>query len=363
MQKQISFFPPDEPELAPSADTRRIWCDPKNEENPFSQFIGNDRAVKRLCRAAFSAFALHNRCCRDQSFAILGPASTGKTTLVKMMAELLDLPFVVIDPRSIATINDILVKIAKTCEDYPITDGDTGEIISLELEEENGHFILPPMVIFIDEVHALRPNIIQGLLKATEKNDCVLNSEAGYTVDTWNVCWCIATTDRGMLFDAFDTRFTKIQLNLYSKEEIAQIVQLKNPDWDMEVCRLVAKFSSVVPREALDFATEMQLEHNMNDGEWEDIARQVAEDNEIDEFGMSHQRVNILRALGNGPIAKNRLAFVAGCKVEELEKFVLPALLANTPDRAPLIAVISKGYSLTEEGRTELDKRGIKHKI
>ena len=336
-------------------EDRRWFVDRDNPDCPLSRYIGNDRAVKRLARAAFVAWGNRNHIC-DQNFALVGPASTGKTTLAKLFAETIMLPFVEIHPKSIDCVNDILAKIAEVCQN--IGDGNkTMELVPQKHDGKDMRFLLPPMVVFIDEVHALKETIVHGLLKATERNDSKLVTEVNFSADCSNVCWIIATTERGKLFDAFDTRFTKIDLKLYSAEEIAQIVQLNNPDWDLDVCRLVAKYAGRVPREALAFAKEMRDEHEMYEDEWSDVARVVAEDNGIDEFGMTYRRLDILKALGQGPIATARLADVAGCKKEELEKFIMPALLA-----APaLVKTSSRGYSITEAGLEELDKRGIDH--
>jgi Holliday junction resolvasome RuvABC ATP-dependent DNA helicase subunit len=293
---------------------------------------------------------------------LLGPASTGKTTLAKMFADLLQLPFVEISPRSIETLGDIATKIASVCENTKLNPWEDGIVDSLELQEiEKGHFFLPPMVIFIDEVHALRKNIEQGLLQATERKDCTLVTENGWTIDTSNVTWIIATTDRGSLFDAFDTRFMKIHLRLYSLDEIAQIIHVNNREWDMDICRLAAKYGGRVPREALAFVEEVRMEHGMGSNDWEQAVKTVASDLGIDEFGMTLQRVNILTALGQGAIARGRLGDVAQCKEEELMKFIMPPLLAKTPDQEPLVSITSRGFCITEAGIAELDRRGIKH--
>ena len=52
----------------------------------------------------------------------------------------------------------------------------------------------------------------------------------------------------------------------------------------------------------------------------------------------------------------------AGCAMEELEKFVMPALLVATADDAAMVAVTNKGYAITHRGLEELDKRGIPHR-
>jgi Holliday junction resolvasome RuvABC ATP-dependent DNA helicase subunit len=347
-QQQLCFEVPD-------PETRREIVSPDNPDFELNHFVGNKEAVRRLSRAVFSALGKRNRDCSDYSFALIGPASTGKTYLSKLFAKVIGIPFVVIEPQSVKQVQDIFDEIEKACVEFK------GHDISL-FEYDGGRYYLPPMVVFIDEVHNLKDSVVQGLLKATEPNDRVMVTEKGYVVKTDKVCWMIATTDRGDLFDAFDTRFQKVNLRLYSRDEMAQIIKMNNPDWDDEICKIVAKYNSQVPREALAFARDMRVEHEMSGDSWEDVAATVAHDHEIDEHGMTFKRVEILKALGQSPASRAQLPFVIHVKEEELKKFIMPPLMGRTPDQEPMVTVSSKGYSITLAGLAELDKRGIPHR-
>ncbi len=347
-QRQLRF-------LVPSREERRWAVSPDNPDNPLNRFIGNREAVRRLGRAVFSALGEENRCCADYSFAICGPASTGKTYLAKLFAESVGIPFVTIEPQSVRRVQDIFDEVCRVCEEY-------NEAIRIVPNGDGGYF-LPPMVVFIDEVHNLRKGVVQGLLKATEPNDRSMVTEDGLMVNTENVCWMIATTDRGDLFDAFDTRFQKVNLRLYTKREMARIIKMNNPDWDDEVCLLVAKYNSHVPREALAFARDMRVEHEMNEGvSWKEAAKIVAKDHGIDRWGMTNSRVEVLKALGKRAIAATQLQYVVHVKEDELRKFVMPPLLARTPRPEPLVTVSTRGYTITLEGISELEKRGLPHR-
>ena len=336
-------------------EMRRWFVSPENPQFKMNHFIGNKEAIRRLSRAAFAAFGRRDRDCSDYSFAICGPASTGKTYLAKLFAEVIGLPFVVIEPQSVKKVQDIFDEIEKACVQFK------GQDISL-VEYDGGRYYLPPMVVFIDEVHNLKDSVVQGLLKATEPNDRLMVTENGYEVNTRKVCWMIATTDRGDLFDAFDTRFQKVNLRLYSREEMAKIIKMNNPDWDDHICSIVAKYNSQVPREALAFARDMRVEHEMSGSSWEDVAAAVSKDHEIDEHGMTFKRVEILRALGQNPVSLEQLPFVIHVKKEELKKFIMPPLMSRTPDQEPMVMVSNKGYTITLAGLAELDKRGIRHR-
>jgi len=347
-QRQFSFS-------VLSRDERRWAVDSDNPGFQLNKFIGNKEARRRLGRAVFSALGKENRSCADYSFALCGPASTGKTYLAKLFAESIELPFVSIEPQSVRRVHDIFVEVERVCRE-------NHEEITI-VPNEDGGYILPPMVIFIDEVHNLRKSVVQGLLKATEPNDRTMVTEEGLKVSTANVCWMIATTDRGDLFDAFDTRFQKVNLRLYTKKEMARIIKMNNTDWDDDVCLLVAKYNSHVPREALAFARDMRVEHEMNgSSSWEEAAKTVAKDHGIDRLGMTNARVEVLKALGQRPISSTQLQYVVHVKEEELKKFVMPPLLARTPDQEPLVTVSTRGYTITLEGISELDKRGLPHR-
>lgn len=337
-------------------EQRRYFLNHKNCY--INSFIGNEEAIRRLSRAVFCAYGKEDHCCSEYSFALCGPPSTGKTYLAKLFAKTLGIPFVVIEPQMVRKVHDIYLEIEKTCEEFSKDGVQKGDLKLFDYGDNN--YVPPPMVVFIDEVHNLRSNVVQGLLKATEPTDRIMITEEGHNISTKNICWVIATTDRGDLFDAFDTRFQKIVLRLYSREEMAKIIKMSNPDWSDEVCLLVAKYNSQVPREALAFARDMRVEHEISPQAWQDVAAQVAEDHGIDPFGMTYTRVEILKALGQAPMSASQLPFVAHVKEDELRKYIMPPLLARTPDqKIPLVTVTSKGYTITGAGLAELDKRGI----
>jgi holliday junction DNA helicase RuvB len=340
---------------------RLEYLNPERPGSPYYGFIGNKRAVQKLIRLDFQALGRENHVCNDQSISFIGQAGCGKTNLARRHARANGLPLVEISPKSIKTTQDIFNAIARVLADERNNAKDGSSIALEEMGDKN--YIIPPINLFIDEVHALAGPVVDGLLKATEHDDGILVTEKGLTVDCRYIHWIIATTERGLLFDAFDTRFTKVVVNFYSKDEVAQIVQHTNPDLNESICKLVAHYCSKIPREALAFAREIKMEHDMNTNQsWSAIARKVAEDNEIDAGGMNYKSLAILKALGQGPIAEKRLPIVAGVKVEELNKFFLPWLLATTEDQAAMVGVSHKGYTITEAGLEQLNLRNIPNK-
>jgi len=313
----------------------------KSDECPLSQIVGNENAVKVLKWILFQALGDPNHVCRI-NLAFLGPSSAGKTTISRIFSEVLDTEHIEISPKAVKTAHDIFEQIPK-------------------VQLSDGTWLAKPCTVLLDEAHALQSNIEQALLKATERKDAMLVTEKGAVLNCENICWHFATTDVGRMFDAFVNRFHHINLRLYTKPEIAEIIKRNYPTWDITVCQVVARYCSRVPREALSFANMVQLACAAKGGGGiEALASETAEMQGVDPFGMTYRRLNILRALGQRPMSINQLCVVAGCKEEELRKFVLPWLMESTPDQEPYIIVTNRHY-ITSAGQAELDKREIAH--
>jgi Holliday junction resolvasome RuvABC ATP-dependent DNA helicase subunit len=329
----------------------RLWAVDRNNPNcPFSRFVGNDKAIKKLQAVAYDALGHYNHLCREISFSIFGPPSSGKTTLVKMFAKLIELPFVEFSPK-IKSCDDMLSEMERVLA----MDG----VPLIEFRRKN-YFELPPCVVFIDEIHAVPDSIIQSLLKATEYNDGMLITEKGKTVNCHDVCWVIATTDEGMLFDAFRSRFSPLLLTYLGNKDIAKIVNLANPEIPVDACSLIAFFNSRVPRKALEFARYAKIVKKMcNADAWDDVIKRVALDEGIDEFGMQSIHRKVIEALAQHPVPAGRMSIVVGRKKEEVEKYVLPWLMADTDETKSFIKVTYKGFELTDYGIEQCAIRGI----
>lgn len=344
MQKFRIFFGENDPLFrdAPSHREKLVATDRSNPDCPLNKFIGNELAIKKLQTVAYNALGHPYHLCRDISFAIFGPPSSGKTTLVKLFAKTINLPLIEFSPQ-VKTVDDMIKEIARV-----LANADTPLI---EYKRKD-YFELPPAIIFLDEIHAYSDNIIQALLKATEHNDAMLVSEKGKTLNCHNVCWMIATTDEGMLFDAFRSRFSALNLVSLNCAEIARIIKLANNNFSKDACEAVAFFNQRVPRKALEFARYTKMHHDMNpDVEILDCVFQVAQNEGIDLQGLSKVHRAVIDALSVGAVPKNRIALVVGRKKEEVERYIMPYLMTETIDNKAYVTVSPKGYILTDAGK------------
>lgn len=104
--------------------------------------------------------------------------------------------------------------------------------------------------VFIDEAHALPKEIQNGvLLTILEPNKTRMNSftydDIPYIFDFNKITFIFATTEDDKIFHAFKDRLMEIQLEPYSKEELAQIVEFVidgATDFDKDVLENVAGF-------------------------------------------------------------------------------------------------------------------------
>ena len=230
----------------------------------FDGFIGNTGPVNRLKRAIMIA-ALEGKQCLE-SVGLYGPKSTGKTELAKRISQALDLPRLELSETLIRSADDLATKIQETADA-------AGTPMRIDADDHGGTILrAPPMVVFIDEVHLLRPRVQQSLLKALEPDDRTLLSTIG-TVDTSEVTFIIATTDPGDLDDAFKSRVARYELREYTLDELVDILdshRLRRSDipeearaFDRECLEVFALVGRQVPRQALrhmrDAAREVRV--------------------------------------------------------------------------------------------------------
>jgi Holliday junction resolvasome RuvABC ATP-dependent DNA helicase subunit len=339
-----------------TVEVLRAYCDPWHPENPFYGFVGNQGVVKKLCRMLYTALCRENHDMSDMNLALLGPASTGKTTLARRLARGARLPFIEMNPKQISNNHDVFQAIERELAKPGYTHGDGTPVdLTLRPYDDAYHYIAPPCVILIDEAHQMPKDVQGGLLTATEKADHKLVTSKGVILDTSNICWILATTERGKLGTALDSRFVKATLKPYNQFEMALIVHRNRPGVPLAVCETIALYCGRVAREAIDFATEVIFERKQSSCDWSEAVEMIRKEHGIDEYGMSEVQIEILKALASrGPISKFEVREIANCEIEELDQYVLPNLR-----RDGLIQTTSRGVGITAAGLAELESRGL----
>lgn len=339
-------------------DVRRRVCG--RERTAFKNCVGQDAAVERLLDVLYQAFSNKYHLVQE-NLMLAGPPSTGKTTLVKMLVEELMTPAVFTDANQVnsgVTVGTVKVPGGADTVIHLMLDAWARSPVGLLPGGKAGSFTVykaHPMLVFIDEIHGLGRKTADALLKATERNDGMLFGR-DTIIDCKNVTWVGATTDWGKLPSAFRTRFTRIDLEPPTFDEVAQIVKLNNQNLDMETCRKIVFYGSLVPREALAFARTIQRYADRTGMSVGDCVWACAQREGIDQWGMRKKRVEILQALKHSAQNLRNLCAAVSCEGEEITRYWMPPLLFSKP---PLVKFDRLNYSITDAGLAELSKRGL----
>lgn len=324
---------------------------------PFRKCVGQDAAVEKLLDLAYQGFSDPYHAV-PENVMLAGPPSTGKTTLVKWLVKMLDTPAVFTDSTQLnsgvnfadkkipggpdTAIHLILDAWART--QYPLQAKQAGSFAVYQL---------PPMTVFIDEIHGIKRKTADSLLKATERADGMLFGSKA-VMNCKKVLFVGATTDWGKLPPAFRSRFNRVDLQPPTQDEVAQIVFNHNSDWDVNVCKKVVFFAGCVPREALAFARNVRRHRERTGENIETAVKTCAQREGIDQWGLHRQRLDLLKTLNKGDKILRDLGIALHCEGEEVVKHWLPPLLNQG-----WVYNDQGTYSLTETGKHELRKRDI----
>ena len=136
---------------------------------------------------------------------------------------------------------------AKTIDTTQMRGDRLNTILKPIKEAEDGE------ILFFDEIHSLPGKILEGLYKIIDKGT-FYDTELCMDLALPKVRFVFATNILTPLPVAFVNRCRFVELQDYSQEELAEIVQLANPGLDSTALPSIIKASKGVPRTALSLA-------------------------------------------------------------------------------------------------------------
>jgi len=318
--------------------------EPVNELRPltFDDFIGQVDSIKKIRIAIDSVKA------RNQPLGhilINGPAGTGKTTLVQIIA------------------NELGVDVISTIGNNIQKDTDVLDLVR-RCSKRNSVNIL-----FIDEIHTIAPRAQNNLLTCLEDRTITVkqgnhSQRFGFTPITI----IGATTDPGGLLNPVYDRFLyKLVLDLYTISELKEVVKFCISKLDFvesitdEAALEVARRSKGVPRIAINLCSttirEVAIKNNKKEIDI-GITEEAFDVLDLDENGLyTKTDIKILKHLFSiypQTVGLNSMAQFTYEDPRHIEKIVEPELY-----RLGYIHRLKTGRQITPRGVEYLKKKGF----
>lgn len=276
--------------------------------------IGNARAVSAL-KIAVDAAKIEDRL--PGHILLFGPSGVGKTTLANAVGQEFSGNFFRIHGPSISkkNINDFIKSFLM------MEDRDT---------------------LFIDEVHALPKEAMEGLLEAMEESQISLlntgenGQSSAMTIKISNILIIAATTRPNALLEPFKMRFGReVQLELYTDEELVKILSFEERPEKFAFTRNdlleIAKRARGKARNALRY-TNVVCDHvAVSNITPQEAIKLAFTELGIGEFGdTSEDRLYIKtlsNVLGGKPAGLNSIISASGLTKDDVESTVEPFLI------------------------------------
>jgi holliday junction DNA helicase RuvB len=297
----------------PEALTEDRGVEPSLRPARLSEFVGQEKVREALSIAIQAA---RQRGEPLDHVLFHGPPGLGKTTLAALMAEEMGV-------QLRTTSGPVLEKPA--------------DLVGLLSNQGEGD------VLFIDEIHRLRPIIEEFLYPAMEDYKVEIRLSEGpkaqtMTMEIKRFTLVGATTRFGLLTAPMRARFGIVQrLNFYPPEELAQIVArsayLLDVRTTSEGSEELARRARGTPRVANRLLRRVRdyaqvRADGVIDGE---VARAALEMLDVDEYGLDEMDGRILRTLlekfDGGPVGLSSLAVALGEDTGTLEEVYEPFLI------------------------------------
>jgi Holliday junction resolvasome RuvABC ATP-dependent DNA helicase subunit len=219
-------------------------------------------------------------------------------------------------------------------------------------------------ILFFDEIHSLKPAILEGLYKIIDKGT-FYDTDLCMDLPIPKVRFVFATNILNPLPEAFVNRCKFVELQDYSEAELIKIVQNVNKDLDAGAIPSIIRASKGVPRTALSLAKSMKAGAKTEGYKKLDIAKV---NNLLDsrfningDTGLSAKEFKIVqKVVERGNISSTAVANLIGCSLKDAKQLYIEPLRASE-----WLAVSNQGVTLGYKGHanyrlfTRKEKGGI----
>lgn len=354
---------------------------------PFHSHIGNDAAVQiamDLAEASFDDVRDVGRgagrgtqevvgCARENPIRLRlhGRPSVGKTTFARALAALVGtdwtitdkpvgpndapwrMPFAEVDGTSVRKRQEVFSIIESACRAKQLP------LLPVRTVAGVRYYDVPPMTLFIDEIHAVPKDLMEGFLKMTEGNEgSTLDIGTNIRVSCKRVAIILGTTNPGALISALLTRFPiAVELKPHNLDQVALMIQNEYHWPKPEAIRLAEM--KPVPREAMAIAKVIEQTRAVKGLSLHAAIDRWAENLGLREDGLTDKAVECLVSLAEAQptgLSKENLCSSLEVAKEEFQKQILPLLLRTASHSA--YVTVSGRHKITPEGLHALRLRG-----
>lgn len=204
-------------------------------------------------------------------------------------------------------------------------------------------------ILFFDEIHSMKPAVLEGLYKIIDKGT-FYDTELGIDLELPKVRFIFATNILSPLPEAFKNRCKFVELQNYSESELTQIVQLANPDLELDAIPSIIRAAKGVPRTALSLAKSMKAAaktEEYNDLDEEKVNSLLDSRFKINgETGLSEKEFKIVqKVIERGRLSSTAVANIIGSTLKDAKLLYIEPLRASE-----WLAVSSQGVIPRYEG-------------
>jgi len=300
-----------------------------------SEFIGQEHVVKRISAEIRAAKKLGIK--HIDNILLFGNRGLGKSTLMELIAKELGVRYEFLDASGFSRTSSAQDSFNKFLQNISIAN--------------------EPVVIAIDEIHALPENIQTGLLTLLNSRKYSYLDKNGQThvlpVDEFTFIG--ATTDSDKILNTIKDRCSNLTFYLkdYTPEELKQIFTnkfafkgLKASDEVLKECIQRCRSSIREVKSIVDGLNTKAINAD-TDTVSLDMVNEYFQERELDSIGLGHTDIAILKAIAGEPsgvISADTLAARVHLDVNVLTKDFEPYLI-----KIGFISINSRGRSLTEK--------------